>query len=735
MAIFNKLEYCVNEKLSEFGEVITTDCKIARKYGDGSYGIDHILTIGNDIITVQDKWENNPPKLANVNHFIMATHNATKKSGQKLLLALFVSKRKITRRGYLALCDKNKEFDSDKFYYINNDKSEEDLANDVYNFISKVILPITKIKNKWILYDHQIKTVETFKEKIKKPLLKAIVSHPTGTGKTVTALHIIGEFWKLHPTESVLWITERKDVLESQFSSKDKFNNCINSGFIQDYSFFELVCWYNKLKDFTLLKSKKPIFLVTNVDAILSKYEKFDTSQFGLIILDECHSSGAALTFEMLKYFIDNWINLKGMIGFSATPIRMEDTKFKRTAKIFGDGNNVNFLSRFTLIDCIDKKIIVPPKFYWVETKLDRHIKVKDCNGHEYLEIIKMIKKVLEESKTKKSIAWARDINNANEWKKILERYITDYKIFISHTREQNTDLQLFMTYDKPCMLICVGRCREGFDDPKIDVGINLDAVAERGTIVFIQETGRTLRTFGNKDCGIMMDTFTFVDKEAKMKQLCNIIVGYCLFLMECDKREITLDKEYKQMLKCIKGDSENKNITLTTPLGNIIQFNIESYNLHSLDWNDLPKNLVESIKEQFYSNGITYERAKTLIRNYETKIWNKEEYKKIRKIIPVLPEDPELTFKGQFIDWIDYLEIERIYYNIDECKAKIKEYIGNIKFTLDLSLIVTELCMKDNKFPPNTMWVDYYKINTLSELIEMKKKKKSTLSYFVQGY
>lgn len=47
-------------------------------------------------------------------------------------------------------------------------------------------------------------------------------------------------------TGSVLWITERIDVLKSQFDNTDKIDLCIASGLLPNYSEYEFITWYNK---------------------------------------------------------------------------------------------------------------------------------------------------------------------------------------------------------------------------------------------------------------------------------------------------------------------------------------------------------------------------------------------------------------------------------------------------------------------------------------------------------
>ena len=67
------------------------------------------------------------------------------------------------------------------------------------------------------------------------------------------------------------------------------------------------------------------------------------------------------------------------------------------------------------------------------------------------------------------------------------------------------------------------------------------------------------------------------------------------------------------------------------------------------------------------------------------------------------LLENPEMMFEKQFTDWIDYLNIERIYYNLETCKNKIREYLllfpEIIRF-YDLPFVISELYKKDASFP-----------------------------------
>ena len=121
-----------------------------------------------------------------------------------------------------------------------------------------------------------------------------------------------------------------------------------------------------------------------------------------------------------------------------------------------------------------------------------------------------------------------------------------------------------------------------------------------------------------------------------------------------------------------------------------------------------------------------TYEKARQIIS--DKKIKNKEDYFNLCERDNRLSKEPELTFKGQFTNWIEYLSIERVYYSLETCKKKVGEYLvlhPEIKNALDLSFVCVQLCKLDVLFPPNGLWVEYYNVQDLRDLISITNKKK----------
>lgn len=124
---------------------------------------------------------------------------------------------------------------------------------------------------------------------------------------------------------------------------------------------------------------------------------------------------------------------------------------------------------------------------------------------------------------------------------------------------------------------------------------------------------------------------------------------------------------------------------------------------------------------------GTTYERARKIIVSKNIK--NKEEYFELCEKDNRLSVEPELTYNGQFTNWIEYLSIERIYYDLEICIEKVNELLtlhNEIKkYYLDLSIVCKELCELDNNFPPNGLWVEYYNVKDLRNIIIIVNQKK----------
>jgi len=126
-------------------------------------------------------------------------------------------------------------------------------------------------------------------------------------------------------------------------------------------------------------------------------------------------------------------------------------------------------------------------------------------------------------------------------------------------------------------------------------------------------------------------------------------------------------------------------------------------------------------------SIGTTYEKARKIIQ--EKNIQSRKEYFDLCDVDNRLSKTPDELFKGQFTNWIDYLSIERKYYELEECKIKVNEYLSSHtelkKDYLDLEKVCNKLCELDKMFPPVDLWIDYYSVFDLKDIIIIKTNKK----------
>jgi superfamily II DNA or RNA helicase len=122
-----------------------------------------------------------------------------------------------------------------------------------------------------------------------------------------------------------------------------------------------------------------------------------------------------------------------------------------------------------------------------------------------------------------------------------------------------------------------------------------------------------------------------------------------------------------------------------------------------------------------------TYENARKII--YDKNIKNKECYYELCERDDRLSKEPEILFKGKFTNWIEYLSIDRVYYDLETCINKVREYLSVHpeikKHYLDLSNICNELCKIDSLFPPSGLWVEYYNLKHLRDIIIINRRKK----------
>jgi len=123
---------------------------------------------------------------------------------------------------------------------------------------------------------------------------------------------------------------------------------------------------------------------------------------------------------------------------------------------------------------------------------------------------------------------------------------------------------------------------------------------------------------------------------------------------------------------------------------------------------------------------GTTYEKARKIISEKSAR--SKKAYYELCDRDIRLTKEPEVLYKEKFTNWIDYLGIPRVYYDFETCKKKVTEYLTAspefMRNYMDYAFLCNELCKMDPMFPESDLWVDYYPVKNIGELISFPKRK-----------
>ena len=371
--------------------------------------------------------------------------------------------------------------------------------------------------------------VTAINESINNDFISGIHYHATGSGKSLIAMNILIEFNKKYPNKNILWICERKDILNQQFSK----NNISKNGYkhiISKFNFLNFVNnkndkWYDSLN--SSIFWKKPYLCIINRCFLTSKEKyKHIKNPIHLVIHDECHSienNSTQKFYQWLTKVNNKKSIIPRIIGFSATPEKIEPLK--------------QILTKYSIYDGFKDKVILPPKIVWLKSEKNPPL----------LHLLTLIKLQIEELPYKKIIVWCGMIEECIRISLLWTNYFTNFKINLDFNnletkikeleekdyfknKEEIKTIKNFGTYNdfyhskNNSIMFCAVKHREGSDIPNIDTCIFMDLVEKRSERLFIQCIGRVLRKdeLKLKKYGLIIDL-----KARSTIEICNRVQHY----------------------------------------------------------------------------------------------------------------------------------------------------------------------------------------------------------------
>ena len=394
------------------------------------------------------------------------------------------------------------------------------------------------------LRNNQLLAINT---SIENDFSSGIHYHATGCGKSWIAMHILMEFNITYPKKNIIWICERKNILDEQFSqdtiSDRNFKDILAKFNVLNFSKIKISKWYDSLNSAKFWN--KPYLCIINRSFLTSQNKyKLIRNTIDLVIHDECHTIENKSSGDFYNWLINTNKKLKiehRVIGFSATP-----EKIYPLDKI---------LSRYSIYNGFKDSVILPPKIVWI--KSDKRLLDRD--------IIELSKKEIKKLPYKKIIIWCGIIDECIKQAKLWSNYFIGYDICIDFTNISNKNISNYKNYehfyncDREALLFCAVKHREGSDIPNLDGCIFLDRVELRSDRVFIQCMGRVLRkdSLNKKKYGLVIDL-----KAKSTIEICNRVNRYLnlvkvfpwkYFYEEVNISEIKYFVNYLTMCKTLK--------------------------------------------------------------------------------------------------------------------------------------------------------------------------------------
>jgi superfamily II DNA or RNA helicase len=371
-----------------------------------------------------------------------------------------------------------------------------------------------------------------------------------GAGKSFIILQTISDLnnstiYKLNHNKNVVFlITYRQEVLRNWFFKKefDKVDKTkykyvknteaykkwkdLNIIDLDEYDIIDAINDKDKKVFLNLSDKKKTLVIINTTFFNLIPTEGF-RDKLKAIIIDECHCITQKVFTEKLRKI--KTINLP-IIGFSATPLREVKTSIIHLKEFFGDGNIINIISSYTLMDGIHDNIILPFKYHLVNSVSNKKHQIFD----------KIFDEIYPSLVFKKISAWVRTNGSLVNWHNYLKPKYEHIKMYTNSTfndlaafKDTPKDFEKFKAESENAMMLCINMFKEGTDVPDLDCGIYLDPVKNRSFTVSLQTAGRVLRLDkkypdNKKKFGTIIDFFVSEKGDRKAEELTvNRIVDY----------------------------------------------------------------------------------------------------------------------------------------------------------------------------------------------------------------
>lgn len=589
-------------------------------------------------------------------------------------------------------------------YECEHEENNSDNSCLVEKIIEKLKMSCKTIK----LRDYQQECLDVFASEMQKnKYFQGIYYLATGLGKTYVEVCICLEHLRQYPTDNIIWITFRNDIIDGQLKTFDMFKNTF------------IICNHGTLNgiNFNNISGKVIVVLRQSLESI-----ELTNRIFNGIIYDECHDASKmsikdtdivydGKTFELLEQ-IRKTQQLKYRIGFSATPLTDSQRQNQGIIRLYGKNDTVNYLYKYSLVEGVENHWLLKPIINYnilddsssLSELFGVFLNKKYINGklkcrtslllpYEQLitKLIHEIVKILNQMIIKKGIIWLSNTYMVRYmYNRIMNEELEGIDIYFS-TAQYNENDRIFRDATGNCLMLACDKFKTGFDGNNLEFGINLQ-LNDSGHVL-IQKIGRFMRPKKQQQYAYM---FQFCEnKDDNTEKIIHSLVS------ACNGFELKME-DIQNKIAIVRGSNNHYKSNVISD--NVIIFGITC---DKMDIDEIKTKMMLEV-----NGGINENNIKSLIRRRNNNIIENSEL----HLYELIDSKSIILTQSQLFE---YMERNNINTNI------ISEGISYVKFCTSLK-VFNEICKiyyDSNKLPEicRTLKIS----NTHDYKLKCKKNKK----------
>lgn len=322
---------------------------------------------------------------------------------------------------------------------------------------------------------------------------KNLVVAATGTGKTIIAAFDFKRFQQKFPTAKFLFVVHRQEILER---SRYTFRNIL-----RDQNFGELLVGPYRPEGL------KQLFV--SIQSLNSNHlcQCLARDFYDYIVIDEFHHAAAKGYQELLEHFTP-----KHLLALTATPERHDGLDILQ----YFDNH---IAAEIRLPDAINKKLLSPFHYFAVSDNVDLSNLKWTNGGYDKTElsnifcgnyqranlILRKMRELLLEIEQSRCLCFCVSQKHARFMNRFFNQYgVNSAALTADSTYSERGTVQQRLIKREINVICVVDLYNEGIDIPEVDTVLFLRPT--ESLTVFLQQLGRGLRLYDDKECLTVLD-------------------------------------------------------------------------------------------------------------------------------------------------------------------------------------------------------------------------------------